>query len=251
VSFVTLNKLNEILRRLTPLKVYQINTPQDLCMRLNLSDCKSTTPAQRAFTLVELLVVLATIAILISILLPSLAAARESGRRVVCASRLRTLAQATNSYLADHKRIAVVAFFRLENNQISLRRLLAPFEAHRDQLAFSGTFLRSSVTLCPSDQVAAPVTGIGFRYLWTVPSDFFSDFFDAQRREVYVNQLNALVRSGEYSTPWACLSMFAHSRGSTTTSALQFVNLDGSVRLETYPSNHSQELDWSQTTDTP
>ena len=48
-----------------------------------------------AFTLVELLVVVAIVAILIALLLPALSAARESARRVHCASNLRQVAQGT------------------------------------------------------------------------------------------------------------------------------------------------------------
>ncbi|QOJ14800.1 MAG: prepilin-type N-terminal cleavage/methylation domain-containing protein [Planctomycetia bacterium] len=53
---------------------------------------------RRGFTLIELLVVVAVIALLISILLPSLSAAREQARRTVCSSNLRSIAQAFNIY---------------------------------------------------------------------------------------------------------------------------------------------------------
>lgn len=52
----------------------------------------------RAFSLVELLVVISIIALLMSILLPSLKRAREQGRRVVCGSHLRGLANAWEIY---------------------------------------------------------------------------------------------------------------------------------------------------------
>ncbi|MFI4862298.1 MAG: DUF1559 domain-containing protein [Phycisphaerales bacterium JB063] len=54
------------------------------------------------FTLVELLVVLALIALMVALLLPALGRAREAGRQAKCLSNLRQMANATHAYLVDH-----------------------------------------------------------------------------------------------------------------------------------------------------
>lgn len=53
---------------------------------------------REAFTLLELLVVVAVIAMLSAMLFPSLSAAREKAKQVVCASQLRAVAQAAVNY---------------------------------------------------------------------------------------------------------------------------------------------------------
>ncbi|MBC8095117.1 MAG: DUF1559 domain-containing protein [Akkermansiaceae bacterium] len=57
---------------------------------------------RRAFTLVELLLVIAIIATLAAMLLPALARGRESARRVKCMNNQRQLGIATHLYLDDN-----------------------------------------------------------------------------------------------------------------------------------------------------
>ncbi len=59
--------------------------------------------SRHGFTLVELLVVISIIALLISMLLPALAAAREEAVTIQCAARLRALGQITLEYTNEYE----------------------------------------------------------------------------------------------------------------------------------------------------
>jgi len=101
----------------------------------------------RGFTLIELLVVVAIIALLISILLPSLARAREHAKRSVCTSNLKSMTSASKIYARDNNDYWPMA--------PSLRSLSYP--------EFTDTM--GGTTALPRDQISSSVDLDEGRYL--------------------------------------------------------------------------------------
>jgi len=77
------------------------------------------TRASQGFTLIELLVVIAIIALLIGILLPSLGAARESGRQLKCAANLRAVGQGVTNYTAVYRAFPAAYLYAAESDPSS------------------------------------------------------------------------------------------------------------------------------------
>jgi prepilin-type processing-associated H-X9-DG protein len=111
-------------------------------------------PARRAFTLVELLVVIGCIVLLIGLLLPVLARAREQSRRTACLSNVRSIGQAMYLYANAFRN-------RLPNDNPPLD--VPPNPGSQVLVYFAKETIRSvGVFWCPGDNDSPPrdiVTG--------------------------------------------------------------------------------------------
>lgn len=77
---------------------------------------------KKAFTLVELLVVISIIALLLSVLLPALSAARSQTRTVVCKSNIRQLVLANTGYAVENNNYYVPAAIDIDRPDAGLHR---------------------------------------------------------------------------------------------------------------------------------
>lgn len=79
------------------------------------------------FTLVEILVVVAIIAVLMGLLIPVLMNSRSQARRIQCANNLRELHRGVNLYCMDNRMIyPILALKPTANEGVRLRDLLTP-----------------------------------------------------------------------------------------------------------------------------
>ncbi len=85
--------------------------------------------AGRAFTLVELLVVIGIIALLIGILMPALSAARAQSLRLVCMTKLREAGHAFQLYANENRQI--IGFSIAEVNNLGVGRQYTWFGNYR------------------------------------------------------------------------------------------------------------------------
>jgi prepilin-type N-terminal cleavage/methylation domain-containing protein len=109
----------------------------------------------KAFTLIELLVVIAVIAMLLGILIPSLARARASAMKIVCASRMGQIATAFNSYAMCNKERIPAASKIMSGSNPWIWSLLPYIEGDESR---QNTLERpAELWFCPSDKDPYPL----------------------------------------------------------------------------------------------
>ena len=126
-----------------------------------------------AFSLVELLVIIACIAVLAGILIPVVNTVREKSRTTQCANNMRQLGTAFNLYVAENNMrvpnqpTGVVA----PGNNVTYWERLAPYTGFTGEMRASDEAARGSVMHCPNHtEWEGAFSYFANRYLFT-PSD--------------------------------------------------------------------------------
>jgi prepilin-type N-terminal cleavage/methylation domain-containing protein/prepilin-type processing-associated H-X9-DG protein len=113
----------------------------------------------RAFSLIELIVVIGIIALLIGVLLPALAQARSQSRAVACLSNVRQLSTAVMMYANDHQRFIGYPNWQVDGKPADRKTLLFPYLA---QGKYNDDTAGNQVWTCPANDRPDTEASYGF-----------------------------------------------------------------------------------------
>lgn len=191
--------------------------------------------AQSAFTLIEILLVIAVVGVLLALLFPALASARRAAKRAGCLANLHSLGHALELYRGANKDLLPWA-----TNFADLRLdLVAPFDtlAEHMDVAFptistnnvSGSVQTGQPFLCPADKRWGPLTGFSYSYL---PAAFMQSRLEPRDR--VQREVSALFARST-KTPVMLDAIHAHRDGPPPPPSVpdfrgkNFLLLDGSA----------------------
>jgi prepilin-type N-terminal cleavage/methylation domain-containing protein/prepilin-type processing-associated H-X9-DG protein len=160
---------------------------------------------KKAFTLVELLVVIGIIALLIALLLPAMHVAQEQSRSVVCLSNLRQMGLAAHQYAAAFRGSFPIAYYTIGVNEWDFTQVIDPTTGQksiRPGILWQGKGT-TRIEQCPSydgqsSTPSDPYTGYNYNTSFIGHGTFEFTIAPARVNSVHRPYAVALFGDGQY-----------------------------------------------------